>query len=43
MDHAVPILVIAFVVATGVVFYVTGRGWQRRHTYDEDFWHRGGW
>ena len=43
MDHAVPILVIAFVVATVVVFYVTGRAWQRRHTYNEDFWHRGGW
>ncbi len=42
MDHAVPILVTALVVAA-LVFYVTGRAWQRRHTYDEDFWHRGGW
>jgi hypothetical protein len=43
MDQAVPILVIALVIATVVIFYVTGRAWQRRHTYDEDFWHRGGW
>jgi hypothetical protein len=43
MDHAVPILVIALVVAVVVVFYITGRAWRRRHTYDEDFWRRGGW
>lgn len=36
-------LVIVFVVATAVVFYVTGRMWQRRHTYLEEFWHSGGW
>jgi hypothetical protein len=42
MDLAVPILVVALVVAV-VVFYVTGRAWQRRHTYDEGFWHSGGW
>ena len=43
MDHAISILVIAFLVAAPVVFYVTGRAWQRRHTYIEDFWHSGGW
>jgi len=43
MDLTIPILVIAFVVAVVVVFYVTGRAWRRRHTYDEGFWHSGGW
>jgi hypothetical protein len=42
MEYAVPILVIV-VVATVVVFYVTGRAWQRWHTYDKDFWRSGGW
>jgi hypothetical protein len=41
MDYVVPILVIAF--ATAAFFAVTGRAWQRRHTYMEEFWHRGGW
>jgi hypothetical protein len=41
MEYAVPILLIIF--ATAVFFYVTGRAWQRRHTYIEDFWHSGGW
>jgi hypothetical protein len=38
MDYAVPILIIM-----AVFFYVTGRAWQRRHTYVEEFWHSGGW
>jgi hypothetical protein len=41
MDYVVPILLITF--ATAVFFYATGRAWQRRHTYTEDFWHSGGW
>ncbi len=41
MDYAVPILVVAFAIA--VFFSVTGRAWQRRHTYIEEFWHSGGW
>jgi hypothetical protein len=36
-------IVIAFVVAAGVLFYVTGRVWQRRHTYIDEFWHSNGW
>jgi hypothetical protein len=43
MDHAVPILVIALVVAAPIFFYAKARAWQRRHTYVEDFWHSGGW
>jgi hypothetical protein len=43
MDHAVSTLIIGFFIAAPVVFYVTGRVWQRRHTYMEDFWHSGGW
>ena len=46
MDHAVP-FVIAFIIASPVVvyviFYLTGRAWQRRHTYVDDFWRSGGW
>jgi len=41
MDYAIPVLVIA--LATAVFFFVTGRAWQRRHTYVEEFWHSGGW
>jgi hypothetical protein len=46
MDYPIPI-VIAVVVASPVVIYVilylTGRAWQRRHTYVDDFWQSGGW
>jgi hypothetical protein len=43
MDYAVPILVIVVVATVVVIFYFTGRAWQRRHTYDKDFWRSGGW
>ena len=42
MDEALT-LVIVFVVTAALVLYVTGRAWQRHHTYMEDFWHSGGW
>jgi len=41
MDYAVPILLIVFAIAG--FFFVTARGYQRRHTYWEDFWHSNGW
>jgi hypothetical protein len=42
MDEALAI-VIFFVVAAAIIFYVTGRRWQRRHTYMDDFWRSNGW
>jgi hypothetical protein len=42
MDEALTIFIV-FVVAAAVVFYVTGRMWQRKHTYIDDFWHSNGW
>jgi hypothetical protein len=41
MDYAV--LIITAIVLFFYFFYVTGRAWQRRHTYVEEFWHSGGW
>jgi hypothetical protein len=42
MDEALT-LIIMFVGAAAIIFGVTGRRWQRRHTYMDEFWHSNGW
>jgi hypothetical protein len=41
VDTLVVIFAILFTVF--VVLGVTGRAWQRRHTYNDEFWHSNGW
>jgi hypothetical protein len=41
MDYAVAILLVTIAIAG--FSSVTGRAYQQRHTYWEEFWHSNGW
>jgi hypothetical protein len=45
MEHAVPLLVLAFIIVgiAGAVVYARDRAWRKHTQYPKDFWERGGW